>query len=112
MDEPDVMQKKAMIIQPTPELVGKYALPFVATHLASAHLRGVHENGGQLSDTEKFIAEHPDILSILAPLAIGLALKKHANVKLASSHSLNYQADASDEKVAYLADVLADVAML
>ena len=112
MDEPDVMQKKAMIIQPTPELVGKYALPFVATHLASAHLRGVHENGGKLSDTEKFIAEHPDILSILAPLAIGLALKKHANVKLASSRSLNYQADASDEKVAYLADVLADAAML
>lgn len=112
MDEPDVMQKKAMIIQPTPELVGKYALPFVATHLASAHLRGVHENGGKLSDTEKFIAEHPDILSILAPLAIGLALKKHANVKLASSRSLNYQADESDEKVAYLADVLADAAML
>ena len=112
MDEPDVMQKKAMIIQPTPELVGKYALPFVATHLASAHLRGVHENGGKLSDTEKFIAEHPDILSILAPLAIGLALKKHANVKLASSRSLNYQADESDEKVAYLADILADAAML
>ncbi len=112
MDEPDVMQKKAMIIQPTPELVGKYALPFVAAHLASAHLRGVHENGGKLSDTEKFIAEHPDILSILAPLAIGLALKKHANVKLASSRSLNYQADESDEKVAYLADVLADAAML
>lgn len=112
MDEPDVMQKKAMIIQPTPELVGKYALPFVAAHLASAHLRGVHENGGQLSDTEKFIAEHPDILSILAPLAIGLALKKHANVKLASSRSLSYQVDESDEKVAYLADVLADAAML
>ena len=111
MDEPDVLQKKAMIIQPTPEVIGKYALPFVAAHLASAHLRGAHNNGAELNSIEKFVAEHPDILSILAPLAIGLAMRKHANIKIAG-FAPTYHEDANDEKIAYFADVLADIAML
>ena len=111
MDEPDIMQKKAMIIQPTPEVIGKYALPFVAAHLASAHLRGAYNNGAELNSVEKFVAEHPDILSILAPLAIGLAMRKHANIKIAG-FAPTYHEDANDEKVAYFADVLADIAML
>ena len=107
----DVLLRKAMIIQPTPEVIGKYALPFVAAHLASAHLRGAHNNGAELNSIEKFVAEHPDILSILAPLAIGLAMRKHANIKIAG-FAPTYHEDANDEKIAYFADVLADIAML
>lgn len=112
MDEPSVLQKKAMIIQPTPEVIGKYALPFVATHLAAAHLRSQHDNGVELGKIEKFVAEHPDILSIIAPIAIGLAMRKHASVKLAGLNTTSYTEDASDTKIAYFADICADLAML
>lgn len=75
------------------------ALPFVGAHFASAHYRNQYEQGANLNTVQKAIAEHPDFLSILAPITIYFghrAMKNNGMLKTASD----------EEKLASVANAL------
>lgn len=96
---PLVMQKQASI--------ASWTVPFVGTHFLSAHYRNAYNNGAQLNDVERFVAENPDIISIAAPLAVNAALKKHAHV---DKYLLKTAGDSEfNEKLAAFGDTVADV---
>jgi hypothetical protein len=64
----------------------KVGLPFVGAHFAAAHYRKRYAEGQELSPTERFIAEYPDVISMAAPFVIHGAhrmVKKAAREKIA-----------------------------
>lgn len=110
---------------------GKYfVLPFVGSHLASAHYRRKYYEGQELNGVQKFVAENPDFLSLVTPVAAlygkskfkGMAAKaggagsfgNRANEFLGKHLGFNVKKASDDEpsdfllKVADFGDMLAD----
>lgn len=88
---------------------GKIALPFVGVHLLAGHYRNQYNHGKDLNFAERYVAENPDMLSLIAPVAINYALKKHAAIELPDD--INYNIPEEDvEKIAEFSDKVSDFA--
>lgn len=88
---------------------GKIALPFVGVHLLAGHYRNQYNHGKDLNFAERYVAENPDMLSLIAPVAINYALKKHAAIELPDD--INYDIPEEDvEKIAEFSDKVSDFA--
>lgn len=88
---------------------GKIALPFVGVHLLAGHYRNQYNHGKDLNFAERYVAENPDMLSLIAPVAINYALKKHAAIEL--SDDINYDIpEEYVEKIAEFSDKVSDFA--
>mgnify|MGYP005962385459 FL=1 len=88
---------------------GKIALPFVGVHLLAGHYRNQYNHGKDLNFAERYVAENPDMLSLIAPVAINYALKKHAAIELPDD--INYDIpEEYVEKIAEFSDKVSDFA--
>lgn len=88
---------------------GKIALPFVGVHLLAGHYRNQYNHGKDLNFAERYVAENPDMLSLIAPVAINYALKKHAAIELPDD--IDYDIPEEDvEKIAEFSDKVSDFA--
>lgn len=88
---------------------GKIALPFVGVHLLAGHYRNQYNHGKDLNFAEQYVAENPDMLSLIAPVAINYALKKHAAIELPDD--IDYDIPEEDvEKIAEFSDKVSDFA--
>jgi hypothetical protein len=88
---------------------GKIALPFVGVHLLAGHYRNQYNHGKDLNFAERYVAENPDMLSLIAPVAINYALKKHAAIELPDD--IDYDITEEDiEKLAEFSDKVSDFA--
>lgn len=88
---------------------GKIALPFVGVHLLAGHYRNQYNHGKDLNFAERYVAENPDMLSLIAPVAINYALKKHAAIELLDD--IDYDIPEEDvEKIAEFSDKVSDFA--
>lgn len=87
----------------------KIALPFVGVHLLAGHYRNQYNHGKDLNFAERYVAENPDMLSLIAPVAINYALKKHAAIELPDD--IDYDIPEEDvEKIAEFSDKVSDFA--
>lgn len=88
---------------------GKIALPFVGVHLLAGHYRNQYNHGKDLNFAERYVTENPDMLSLIAPVAINYALKKHAAIELPDD--IDYDIPEEDiEKLAEFSDKVSDFA--
>lgn len=88
---------------------GTIALPFVGVHLLAGHYRNQYNHGKDLNFAERYVAENPDMLSLIAPVAINYALKKHAAIELPDD--INYDIpEEYVEKIAEFSDKVSDFA--
>lgn len=88
---------------------GKIALPFVGVHLLAGHYRNQYNHGKDLNFAERYVAENPDMLSLIAPVVINYALKKHAAIELPDD--INYDIpEEYVEKIAEFSDKVSDFA--
>lgn len=88
---------------------GKIALPFVGVHLLAGHYRNQYNHGKDLNFAERYVAENPDMLSLIAPVAINYALKKHAAIEFPDD--IDYDISEEDiEKIAEFSDKVSDFA--
>lgn len=88
---------------------GKIALPFVGVHLLAGHYRNQYNHGKDLNFAERYVAENPDMLSLIAPVAINYALKKHAAIELPDDINYNIPEEYV-EKIAEFSDKVSDFA--